>query len=88
MRRYVIAATVFLFTIFVVGLFLPSHYRVERSVTIRAKPGAIYAQINNFKNWLQWTAIPRQMGPDYLRPGHWRSSSKLATRLRRRSKAG
>src|SRR5438105_11808852 len=48
----------------VAGLFLPSRYRVERSVTVRTTPNAIYAQISNFKNWLQWTAWNQTKYPD------------------------
>jgi hypothetical protein len=47
-----------------VGFFLPAQYRVERTVTVRAKPDVIYAQISNFKNWLQWTAWNQTKYPD------------------------
>src|SRR5947207_8413197 len=47
-----------------VGFFLPSHYRVERSVTVRGRPEAVYAQISNFRNWLQWTAWNQTKYPD------------------------
>ncbi len=48
----------------VAGLFLPSRYRVERSVTVRATPNAVYPQISNFRNWLEWTAWNQTKYPD------------------------
>jgi len=63
-KRILLLLLVLVVLFVVVGLFLPSHYRVERSVSIRAKPGAIYAQISNFKNWLQWTAWNQTKYPD------------------------
>jgi hypothetical protein len=37
-----------------VGLFLPGHYRVERSTVIRAKPGAIFPLVGDLKAWRRW----------------------------------
>ena len=46
-----------------VGLFLPNHYRVERSLEMRAKPEAIYAQIAGLRNWPEWTVWNQEMDP-------------------------
>jgi len=48
----------------VVSLFLPSTYRVERRVTISAKPGAVFAPINMLKQWPEWTAWTVAKYPD------------------------
>ena len=64
LKRITLVLLVLVVLLAVVGFFLPSHYRVERSVSIRAKPEAIYAQISNFKNWLQWTAWNQTKYPD------------------------
>lgn len=40
----------------VAGFFLPASYRVERSAVMRANAGAVYAQLNNFKKWPEWSA--------------------------------
>lgn len=40
----------------VVALFLPRQFRVERSTVIKAKPEAIYAQVEDLKAWKNWTA--------------------------------
>lgn len=33
----------------------PADYHVERSITIDAKPETVFAQINNFKKWENWS---------------------------------
>jgi len=37
-----------------IGLVLPGHYRVERTVVIAAKPAAIFLLIGDLKAWAQW----------------------------------
>ncbi len=39
----------------VVGLVLPSEYKVERSIRIQAPPERIFTEINDLKNWPKWT---------------------------------
>ena len=38
----------------VAGFFIPGHYRVERSVEIRAKPEAIFPLVGDLKAWRKW----------------------------------
>ncbi|HZF99936.1 MAG TPA: SRPBCC family protein [Chitinophagales bacterium] len=38
----------------VVSFFLPSHIHVERSRVIKARPDAVFAQVNDLKNWTAW----------------------------------
>ena len=63
-KRILLALLVLVVLLAVAGMFLPSHYRVERNVTVRAQSDAIYAQISNFRNWLQWTAWNQTKYPD------------------------
>lgn len=63
-KRILLVIVVAVVVLAVAGFFLPSHYRVERSVSVRGKPEAIYAQISDFKNWLQWTAWNQAKYPD------------------------
>ena len=35
--------------------FLPGQYSVERSATIAASPEAVFAHVNNFKKWEDWS---------------------------------
>jgi len=39
----------------VVAFFLPSHYKVERSIEIAASPEKIYQYIESPRAWPQWT---------------------------------
>jgi hypothetical protein len=38
-----------------VSFFLPSTSKIERSITIKAKPDVIYPYINSLKTWGDWT---------------------------------
>src|SRR5687768_12905717 len=52
----------------VISFFLPSKVTVERSRVLKAKPGAIYAQITNLKtwnNWMPWNKIDPNMQITY-----------------------
>ncbi|WP_168196488.1 SRPBCC family protein [Bdellovibrio sp. NC01] len=55
-----------------IGFFLPSHWRVERHVVIKATPDRIYPYIANLKNgWPQFSAIDqeeRDMSYEYQGP--------------------
>lgn len=44
---------------FIIGLFAPSNYKVERNKTIFAPADAIYPHISNLKNWNSWSAWAR-----------------------------
>ncbi len=44
-----------------IGFFLPSHWRVERSVVIKAQESKIYPYIASFKTgWPQWNVFDRE----------------------------
>ena len=64
LKRVLLVVVVLVVLFLLIGLFLPSRYRVERSVVVRARPAAIYGQISHFKNWLQWTAWNQTKYPD------------------------
>ena len=38
----------------VVSLFLPSRVHVERSRVLKARPDAVFAQVNDLRNWFNW----------------------------------
>src|SRR5262245_4019430 len=52
--------------ILVVGVayLLPGHYRVERSVVMKAKPEAVFPHVNTLKTWPEWTAWTTAKYPD------------------------
>ncbi len=39
----------------VVGLFLPSHARVERSTVIKAPAEQVFPHVNDLKQWAAWS---------------------------------
>jgi len=45
---------------FIIALFAPSTYKVERSKTMSASPEIIYSQISHLKNWELWTEWARK----------------------------
>ena len=47
-----IGAIVVLF--FVVALFLPSSYTIERTIVINKPPQVVFGQVADFNNWLAW----------------------------------
>jgi Polyketide cyclase / dehydrase and lipid transport len=47
-----------------VSLFLPSRYRVVRSVSMNASANAVFNQINLLKSWPEWTAWTQTRYPD------------------------
>src|SRR5262245_37252349 len=50
--------------ILIASLFLPSKYHVERSLEMRAKPDAIFAQVSGLRNRTNWTAWTVAKYPD------------------------
>lgn len=48
----------------IIGLFLPSKFSVERSIVIDAPQGELFEQVNDVKNWNNWSAW-NQMDPDW-----------------------
>ncbi|MBV8659111.1 MAG: SRPBCC family protein [Burkholderiales bacterium] len=44
----------------IVGLLLPAHFKVERSIVIKAKPEDIYAQLDDPKAWKAWSIWVRR----------------------------
>lgn len=55
LKNLITAVLVILILIVVVGLFLPTSYRVERSVVIAAQPGEIHEYVGDLTMWDKWT---------------------------------
>ena len=47
---------VLILVLVVVAFVLPRNYRVERSITINAKPEAVFAQFGDLRAWKNWGA--------------------------------
>ena len=56
LKRLLIAFGFLVVVLIIVSQFLPSQYRVERSVVIAAKADSIFPWINNLKKWPEWSA--------------------------------
>ena len=48
----------------VVGFFLPSRARVERSINLRATPESVFPRLATLKRWPEWTAWTTNRFPD------------------------
>jgi hypothetical protein len=50
--------------VLLIGLVMPSKYRVERSTTINAPPEAVYASVANVQRWQDWAVWNVRTYPD------------------------
>lgn len=64
LKKALLALVAIIALLAVVGFLLPSKYRVERSVVMRAKPEAVFNQLQTLKTWPEWTAWNVQRYPD------------------------
>ena len=64
LKKVVVVVLLIPILLVIVSLFLPSKYRVERNVTMQAKPDAIFPHINTLKQWPEWTAWTVAKYPD------------------------
>ena len=55
LKRLLIGVTVVIALYFVLALFAPSNYKVERVREITASPEAVYAQLSSFQGWQGWS---------------------------------
>lgn len=62
-----------------VGFFLPAGYKVERSVTIKAKPEAVLAQVTDLRRWEEWSAWSKEGDPTLERTYSGSATGKDAT---------
>ncbi len=54
-KKILIALFVIIVLVVIVGLFLPTHYEVSRSITIDAPRGKIHVLVGDLKRWDDWT---------------------------------
>jgi Polyketide cyclase / dehydrase and lipid transport len=64
LKKLLLAVMVIPIAIIILSLFLPSKYRVERTVVMRAKADAVYAHVSTLKHWPDWTAWTTNKYPD------------------------
>jgi hypothetical protein len=63
LKNLVLCLLALIAIVLIIALFLPSRYHVERSIVIRAKPGAIFPWITDPKKWPEWTAWNKEKDP-------------------------
>ena len=54
-KKILIGLAVVLVVLVLIIALQPSHYRVERSATMNAPAGAVFAQVNDFHRWNAWS---------------------------------
>jgi hypothetical protein len=64
LKKIILALLLIPVLLVLVSLFLPSKYRVERSVTMRAKAETVFPYVNTLKQWPDWTAWTVAKYPD------------------------
>ena len=67
----VIAIAVILGLLIVVGLFLPTEMKTEKSIVIDTPPNVPYSQVSNLKNmtkWDPWSQLDTNMETSYEGP--------------------
>lgn len=55
LKKILLTLLVIIVLMVIIAFFLPSEMRVERSLTINASSEAIFAQVNDYKNWEKWS---------------------------------
>jgi hypothetical protein len=55
MKRLLKYAFLFLLSLIIIGLFLPTQYNIKKSISISAQPKAIQYWVNDFKQWPTWS---------------------------------
>ena len=64
LKRTLLVIVGFVVIAAVVGLCLPSTYKVERSASMKAKPKVVFSYLNTPKRWPEWTAWTKERFPD------------------------
>jgi hypothetical protein len=61
-KLFLISVLAFAILIFLISLLLPSKAVIERAGVIEAPSAAVYAQINDLRNWQQWNPWTQTLG--------------------------
>jgi hypothetical protein len=64
LKKFLLGAVAVFVLLALIGLVLPAQWKVERSVSIAAKPAAVYQRIANLETWPQWTVWNRREDPE------------------------
>ncbi|QDU83797.1 Polyketide cyclase / dehydrase and lipid transport [Planctomycetes bacterium Pla163] len=64
MKKLLVAVTVIVLALVLVGFWLPADYRIERRRVLAAGPERVRAQVRDLESWPQWTAWSRAEDPE------------------------
>jgi hypothetical protein len=64
MKKLLVAVTVLVLALVLVGFWLPSDYHVERRRVLSASPELVRAQVRDLESWPTWTAWSRVADPE------------------------
>jgi hypothetical protein len=54
LKKILIALLVLIVVLVLVGLVLPKHYEVKRSIVVKAEPAKVHALVGDLKRWDEW----------------------------------
>ena len=54
-KKLILAVVVLVVVLAAIVAIQPSEFRVERSTTVAAPAGAVFAQVNDFRKWADWS---------------------------------
>lgn len=54
LKKLILGFVILVVTLSAIGLILPKHYNVERSIVINAGPDVVYPEVVNLKAWPTW----------------------------------
>ena len=69
-RKILLGLLILVAALVLIGLFLPSSAHVERSITIEAPPAMVFAVVNGFRSFNEWSPwAERDPETEYLYEG-------------------
>lgn len=69
LKKILLAVVVVIGGILAYATTLPDNFRVERTLSIKAPPEIIFAKINDFRRWAEWSPWEK-LDPDMKRTYH------------------
>lgn len=63
-KKVLLSAVAFVVLLILAGLLLPSHRRIERSITLRVEAQDVFNMIATLRRWPEWTAWTTNRFPD------------------------
>lgn len=65
-KKILLSAIAFVILLILAGWLLPSHRRIERSITLQAKSETVFDMVATLRRWPDWTAWTTNRFPDMM----------------------